>query len=143
MATVAVDAAERVAAPLHRVAPSAAPRATGHPRAALGLGVADDLALRAAPHGARKGRHPVGGAGDPHLCGEGAALKGYTDGPGGLALTVFQPKDPRHAVPVRQQIGFYLFECPLPQGNGPDHTLDSGYRDSALNAHSPWQTLAP
>ena len=47
MATVAVDAAERVAAPLHRVAP-----ATGHPPAALRLGVADDSALSAAPHGA-------------------------------------------------------------------------------------------
>ena len=57
MATVAIDAAKGIAAPLHRVVPSAAPRATGHPRAALGLGVADDLALRAAPHGARKGRH--------------------------------------------------------------------------------------
>ena len=89
MATVAVDAAKRVAAPLHRLAPRAAPRATGHPRAALGLGVADDLALGAAPHGARKGRHPVGGAGDPHLCREGAALKGYTEGPGGLGLAVF------------------------------------------------------
>ena len=109
MAAVAIYAAKSVAAPLHRVTPSAAPRATSHPRAALGLGVADDLALRAAPHGARKGRHPVGGAGDPHLCGEGAALKRYTDGPGGLALTVFQPKDPRHAVPVRQQFGPYLF----------------------------------
>ena len=88
MATVAVDAAEGVAAPLHRVAPSAAPQATGDPPAALRLGVADDLALSAAPHGSRKGRHPVGGAGDPHLCREGAALKGYEDGPGGLALAV-------------------------------------------------------
>ena len=88
MATVAVDAAKGVAAALHRVAPSAAPRATGHPRAALRLGAADDLALGAAPHGARKGRHPVGGAGGPHLCREGAALKGYEDGPGGLALAV-------------------------------------------------------
>ena len=81
MAAVAVYAAERVAAPLHRVAPSATPRATSHPRAALRLGVADDLALRAAPHGARKGRHPVGSARNPHFCREGAALKGYTDGP--------------------------------------------------------------
>ena len=87
MAIVAVDAAKRVAAPLYRVAPSAA--SDGSPRATLRLGVADDLALGAAPHGARKGRHPVGGAGDPHLCREGAALKGYTDGPGGLALAVF------------------------------------------------------
>ena len=79
MATVAVDAAKGVAAALHRVAPSAAPRATGHPRAALRLGAADDLALRAAPHGARKGRH---------ICREGAALKGYEDGIGGLALAV-------------------------------------------------------
>ena len=114
MAAVAIYAAKGVAAPLHRVAPSAAMRTTSHPRAALGLGVVDDLALAAAPHGARKGRHLVGGAGNPHLCGEGAALKGYTDGLGGLALTVFQPKDPRHAVPVRQQIGFYLFQCPHP-----------------------------
>ena len=100
MATVAIDAAKGVAATLHRVAPSAAPRATGHPRAALRLGVADDLAFGAAPHGARKGRHLVGGAGNPHLCGEGAALKSYADGAGGLALTVLQPKKPRHAVPI-------------------------------------------
>ena len=116
MATVAVDTAKRVSAPLHRVAPSAAPRATNHPRAALGLGVADDLALRAAPHGARKSRHPVGGAGDPHLCGEGAALKGYTDGPERLALTVFQPKDPppRGARPPADR--FLFVRVPTPPG---------------------------
>ena len=28
---------------------------------------------------------------------------------------------PRHAVPVRQQIGFDLFECPLPRGTAPSH----------------------
>ena len=102
MAAVAVDAAEGVAVPLHRVVPSA-----------------------------RKGRHLVGGAGNPHLCGKGAVLEGYADGPGGLALTVLQSKkNTATRCPSPSRSVFICLSAHSPRGMGPitPSTVGTGMR---------------
>ena len=91
MATVAIDAAKGIAAPLHRVAPRAAP----HREQRVTRERHWDLVWPMTWHFVQCRTEPAkadtwwrASARNPHLCMEGAALKSYADGPGGLALTV-------------------------------------------------------